>query len=47
MEDMSVVDPVETGLELSMQELEPMDAPFWGTLVEGVAIGVAVGTLLT
>jgi hypothetical protein len=44
MENMSFVDANEAGLELAMQELEPMDAPSWTTVL--VAVGSAVASAI-
>jgi hypothetical protein len=47
LDDRSTTETAETGLELAMQELEPMEAPFWGTFLQGVSVGVAISFLAT
>lgn len=38
---MTNLDQMIAPLELDMQELEPMDAPFWWTAV-GVSVGISL-----
>jgi hypothetical protein len=47
LDDWSTTESADTGLELAMQELETIEAPFWGTWIESAILSAAVSLALT